>query len=157
MKKILYIDMDGVLVDFNSGINKLSETLKADYINRYDEAPGIFALMDPIKGALNAFNKLAKLFDIYILTTSPWLNSTALQDKKDWVEKHLGEKAKKRLIFSHHKNLNKGDFLIDDRKVNGVMQFEGEHIHFGTADFSSWDDILNYLIPIADSQINIDK
>ena len=149
--------MDGVLVEFNSGINNLSETLKADYINKYDEAPGIFALMDPIKGAIDAFNKLAELFDIYILTASPWLNSTALQDKREWVEKHLGEKAKKRLIFSHHKNLNKGDFLIDDRKVNGVMQFEGEHIHFGTSEFSSWDDILNYLIPIAESQKNTEK
>ena len=146
--------MDGVLVEFNSGINKLSETLKADYINKYDEAPGIFALMDPIKGAIDAFNKLAELFDIYILTASPWLNSTALQDKREWVEKHLGEKAKKRLIFSHHKNLYKGQFLIDDREANGVKEFEGEHIHFGTQKFANWEKVLKYLIPFAGSQIN---
>ena len=32
-KKILYIDMDGVIVDFDSGINKLSQDDKEKYIN----------------------------------------------------------------------------------------------------------------------------
>ena len=56
------------------------------------------------------------------------------------------EKIHKRLILSHHKNLNMGDYLIDDRTANGVDEFKGEHIHFGTAAFPNWDSVVSYLV-----------
>ena len=150
-KKILYIDMDGVLVDFQSGINSLSKEYFEKYNNRYDEAPKIFSLMQPIENAIFSFNLLSKYFDTYILSTSPWDNPTALQDKQDWVKKYIRESAKKRLIFSHHKNLNKGDFLIDDRTKRGADKFEGKHIHFGYDPFINWFDVLDYLISKIDN------
>jgi len=42
MKKILYVDMDNVLVNFQSGIDKLTNGDKIAFKGRYDEAPGIF-------------------------------------------------------------------------------------------------------------------
>jgi 5'-nucleotidase len=147
MKKIVYIDMDGVLVDFQSGIDKLSEAQKNEFEDRLDEVPHIFSLMDPMDGAIEAFNLLSEEYDCYILSTSPWENSTALQDKQNWVKKYLKEKAHKRLIFSHHKNLNKGDYLIDDRTKRGADKFEGEHIHFRQPKFQDWQSVLDYLIP----------
>ena len=131
MKKILYVDMDNVLVNFQSGIDKLSPEIKQQYEGRLDEVPGIFALMEPMEGAIEAYNLLAEKFDTYILSTSPWENHTASSDKLTWLKKHLGKSAYKRLILSHHKHLNRGDFIIDDRKANGVDKFTGEHIHFG--------------------------
>lgn len=59
MKKILYIDMDNVLVDFSTGIAALSDELKEAYKGNYDETPGIFSLMQPMKGAVEAVNALA--------------------------------------------------------------------------------------------------
>jgi 5'(3')-deoxyribonucleotidase len=144
--KILYIDMDNVLVDFASGINQLVEKTKVQFADNYDEVPGIFSLMDPMPGALEAFKVLSKNFDTYILSTAPWLNPSAWTDKINWVHKYLGDVAHKRLILSHHKNLNMGDYLIDDRTANGVLDFKGEHIHFGTPDFPDWDSVVNYLI-----------
>ena len=44
-KKILYIDMDNVLVDFQSGIDQLDEETKKKYDGNLDEVPGIFSLM----------------------------------------------------------------------------------------------------------------
>tara|TARA_A100001015_G_scaffold296511_1_gene376916 strand:+ start:1425 stop:1649 length:225 start_codon:yes stop_codon:yes gene_type:complete len=44
-KKILYVDMDGVLVDFKSGIDALSKDNLKKYKDRYDEAPNIFSLI----------------------------------------------------------------------------------------------------------------
>ena len=44
MKKIVYIDMDNVMVDFPSGIAKLDEKTKQEYEGRYDEVEGIFQL-----------------------------------------------------------------------------------------------------------------
>ena len=58
--KIVYIDMDGVLVDFQSGIDSLSDNEKEIYKGRYDEVPGIFSKMIPKDGALKAFEKLSK-------------------------------------------------------------------------------------------------
>jgi len=145
-KKILYIDMDGVLVDFDSGIAQLDAKTEKEYVGRFDEVPGIFGTMKPVEGAIEAFNQLADKFDCYILSTSPWDNSTALQDKQNWVKKYLKEKAYKRLIFSHHKNLNKGDYLIDDRDKRGVKDFEGEHIWFGKGKYPNWNSVLKYLL-----------
>ena len=146
MKKIVYVDMDNVLVDFQSGINELNEDLLLTYEGRLDEVPDIFGLMCPMENAIDSYVELTKHFDVYILSTSPWENESALIDKLRWVKKHLGEVAYKRLILTHHKNLNKGDYLIDDRTKNGADKFEGEHIHFGQEQFPNWVSVLNYLL-----------
>ena len=146
MKRVIYVDMDNVLVDFKSGIERLSNQQKLDFEDRYDEVPGIFGLMDPMEGAIEAYELLSEHFDMYILSTSPWGNDTAASDKVRWVKKYLGEVAYKRLILSHHKNLNKGDIIIDDRTKNGVDKFEGEHIHFGTDSFPDWKIVCDYLL-----------
>ncbi|OQX96996.1 MAG: hypothetical protein B6I20_13615 [Bacteroidetes bacterium 4572_117] len=148
-KKILYVDMDNVLVDFVSGIEHCDENTLQEYEGRLDEIPGIFGNMKPIKDAIVSYVQLSKIFDTYILSTSPWENETASIDKLKWVKKYLGKVAYKRLILSHHKNLNIGDFLIDDRTKNGAGEFIGEHIHFGTEKFPDWKSVTNYLISLA--------
>jgi hypothetical protein len=153
-RKIVYFDMDNVLVDFKSGIAQLSAEVQAEYEGRLDDAPRIFSLMRPMPGAVEAVYKIAKKYDVYILSTSPWKNPTGLQDKQNWVKKHFGEGADgvfyKRLIISHHKDLNKGDYLIDDRTKNGAGEFGGELIQFGTALFPDWPSVVDYLMQKAD-------
>jgi 5'-nucleotidase len=149
-KKIVYVDMDNVLVDFPYGIECLSEEDKIKYSGHYDDCPNIFSLMRPMPGAIESFHILSEHFDTYILSTSPWDNPSAWTHKLEWVQKYLGATpdgpAYKRLILSHHKNLNKGDFLIDDRTANGADRFEGEHIHFGTEKFPDWKSVIDYLM-----------
>jgi 5'(3')-deoxyribonucleotidase len=101
--------------------------------------------MDPIPGAVAAHRELSAIFDTYILSTSPWENPSSWSDKLLWVKKHLGETAHKRLILSHHKNLNRGDFLADDRTKNGAAELEGKHIHFGTTEYPDWTAVMSYL------------
>ena len=61
---------------------------------------------------------------------------------------------KREEIILRHKNLNKGDFLIDDRTKRGADKFDGEHIHFGHKPFYNWFDVLDYLIKnIADINV----
>ncbi len=149
----LFIDMDNVLVDFPSGIERLTADDRRDYQGRYDEVPGIFALMRPMPGAIEAYHILSRAFDTYILSTAPWRNPSAWIDKLEWVHLHLGAgeetPAYKRLILSHHKHLVQGDFIIDDRTKNGVDRFGGEHIHFGTDEFKTWEAVVEYLLPRA--------
>jgi len=146
VKKVLYIDMDNVLVDFSSGISRLDKETKRKYKGRLDEVPDIFSLMDPIEQSVDSFKKLAQVFDTYILSTAPWENPSAWSDKLAWVKKYLGKSAHKRLILSHHKNLNIGDYLIDDRTSNGVDKFMGEHIHFRSQNFPDWISVVSYLL-----------
>ena len=147
MKKILYIDMDNVLVDFQSGIDKTNEDVRTEYAGHLDEVPGIFSLMKPLLGAVEAYKQLVVEFDTYILSTSPWENPSAWSDKLIWVKEYLGEDARKRLILTHNKDLNIGHFLVDDRLKNGTDKFKGEHLHFGTPKFPDWKAVLDYLIP----------
>jgi len=148
--RIIYIDMDNVLVDFKSGINRLTESLKVEYENNLDDVLGIFSLMDPMTGAIESVKILSKYFDVYVLSTAPWNNPSAWSDKLMWLQKYFGEGKDsifyKRLIISHHKNLNKGDFLIDDREKNGANEFGGELILFGSKQFPDWKAVTEYLI-----------
>ena len=154
MKKIVYLDMHIVLVNFQSGIDQLNKDQLVEYDGRLDEVPDIFGLMQPMENAIESYIKLTKHYNVFILSTSPWENETALIDKLRWVKKYLGEVAYKRLILSHHKNLNKGHYLIDDRLKNGAADFEGEHIHFGQDKFPDWDRVVKYLLEKAKHENN---
>lgn len=145
-RKTVYVDMDNVLVDFESGINALSDSVKDKYAGRLDEVPHIFSMMKPYEGALDAIERLKEKYDIYILSTAPWNNPTAWSDKLEWVQRYFGKTFHKRLILSHHKNLNKGDYLIDDRTKNGASGFEGELLLFGSERFPDWAKVVEYLL-----------
>lgn len=152
MTQIVYVDMDNVLVDFPSAFPRLPKGVVEQFTGRLDEVPGIFALMDPLPDAVASFLELSRLFDTYILSTAPWENPSAWSDKLLWVKTHLGEAAYKRLILSHHKNLNAGAFLIDDRTKNGAGGFGGQHIHFGSERFPNWAAVMAYMRNAARSE-----
>ena len=139
--------MDGVLVDFQSGIDRLSDEQKRMYEGKLDEVPGIFGLMDPMPGAIEAVHKLKEHYDVYILSTAPWENPSAWSDKLLWIKKYLGDVFYKRVVITHCKNLCAGDYLVDDNFKNGVEKFKGEWIPFGKERFPNWDSVLEYLIP----------
>ena len=143
--KIVYIDMDNVLVNFQSGIDELSPLELEQYSGQLDNVPGIFSKMIPVEGAIEAYTRIASKYDTYILSTAPYHNPSAWSDKLEWVQKYIGEIAYKRLILSHNKHLMIGDYLIDDRLANGAGEFKGELIQFLTDKFKNWDDVCNYL------------
>ena len=167
MKKTVFIDMDNVLVDFQSGLDKVSESVKAKYAKdengkpHYDDIPGIFAKMEPMLGALEGVRKLSERYELYILSTAPWDNPSAWSDKLEWVKKYFsgikrtddnGKEVPvfhKRLILSHHKDLccKDGAFLIDDRDRHGAKNFGDNWLHFGKdGKFKDWNEVVEYLV-----------
>jgi 5'-nucleotidase len=156
MKKIILVDMDGVLVKEptkeheESKRRKMSRKGRKDtspdpdeHLLHWSDVPDIFLDLEPMDGAIDGFNKLSQDYEVYIVSTAPWNNPSAWTDKQKWVAKHLPN-ATKRLILTHHKNMITGDFLIDDRLKNGVDKFHGTHIHFGQHPFENWNKVLDY-------------
>ena len=134
--KTLYIDMDGVLVDLQSNLDK-----QGWHQNVFKDPP-------PMAGAVEAFNELCfdEDYDVYILSTAPWNIPNSWTQKRLWVSKYLGDKAHKRLILCNHKNLLRGDILIDDRTANGAGEFRGELIQFGTDKYPDWKTVIKHLL-----------
>ena len=101
-QKAYFFDMDGVLVDFASGLKKQSEQTLALYKGREDEIPGLFGAMEPMEGAIEAVHRLAEHYDCYILSTAPWKNPSSWSDKLLWVQRYLNDIFYKRIILSHN-------------------------------------------------------
>ncbi len=151
MKRV-FVDMDNVLVDFQSGIDQQSEETLREYEGHPDDIPGIFSKMKPVEGAIEAMHELQKHYDLYILSTAPWGNPSAWADKVRWVTEHLDDVFYKRMVITHRKDLCQGDYLIDDRGKHGTSEFAGEWLEFGSDKFPNWNSVLNYLLPKPEAQ-----
>lgn len=155
-KPILYVDMDGVIVDFDHGIKKIyphfSQTLpESERQTMVDDVcevqnRNIFRELPPIEGAIEAVKSLEPFFEIYFLSTPMWTVPESFTAKRLWIEENFGIFGTKKLILTHRKDLNIGDYLVDDRTHNGAGKFTGQHIHFGQSEFPNWDSVVKYLM-----------
>ena len=114
MKKTVYVDLDNTLADYLGMCDEMHiSPVEAKH------TIGFFRKLKPMPGAVEAYAKLNEHFNVYILSTGPWSNPHSLYEKVEWVKEYLPT-AYKNIIFSHHKNLNVGDYLIDDSEKNGA-------------------------------------
>jgi len=128
MKRKIFIDMDGVIVDFEAYMT--DKNMTGDEVKR---TKGAYLAMPAIDGAIEAVRSLISMgFDVWIATKPPTGISYAYGDKAQWVLDNLPE-LKRKIIITHDKGLLGcgADFLCDDRphKAN-CEQFEGELIRF---------------------------
>lgn len=157
-KKIVLIDMDGVIVDLQGHIKEFSlkfPEIAKKYGDEPDHIPGIFRNPKPIEGAIEAIKKLHESgkYELIIATSASWGNPYAASDKRFWIEEHFGDLFYKKMIITHRKDLLIGDYLIDDRDKNGAGDFKGKLIDFGynhitdsMNTYKTWDDVLKFLL-----------
>ena len=124
----IFIDMDGVIADFESaaeaealvkGVTKLS---RPDLFVNY-RALGV------IDGAIEAVAKLNADHEVFIASTPPWTRPEVWGHKREWIGEHFPY-LKRRIILTHRKDLLIGDILIDDSRFRGQPDFQGEWFWF---------------------------
>jgi len=123
-KKIIHIDIDGVLVDLGKEIEYRikNSILDPKFIKEPDLIEGLFESPQPISGAIDAVRKLkeSQQYDLFIATSASWDNPLSLMHKRLWIEHYFGTTFHKRMFITHRKDLLIGDYLIDDRLANGA-------------------------------------
>lgn len=155
MKHRLYIDLDGVMADFDKYFfqefgfesSKLDDQTLWKWINGH----GNFFLNLPLcEGALDFF-KFVKHLNPIILTACPKSNYiTAAVQKRQWVYKHLGDDitvipmlgGKNKCLFMH----SLGDILIDDFEKNCIPWREHGGIAIQHKNFESTKNQLNLIL-----------
>lgn len=118
----VFVDLDGVLADFDGFIEKEFGIAG----NRENERPDFWDIvrgytgrlyfdMDPLPGAEDLWRALLP-YNPIILTGIPWSIPTAVQDKRDWVAKYIDPLARVIPCRSRSKSRygKPGDILIDD-------------------------------------------
>ena len=125
MKKLrIFIDMDGVISDFDKAKKGLSIALQkrpdlhVDYLH-----------LDIVPGAEEAVKYLHEHHEVFIASTPPWSRIQVWADKRAWLEENFPY-LKRRLILTHRKDLLIGDVLIDDSRFRGQPDFKGHWFWF---------------------------
>jgi 5'(3')-deoxyribonucleotidase len=142
--------------DFNLKLNLTAE--EAAIVDEVFNKPHFYLDLEPIEGAVEAFHKTVEAgHKVHIVTSPWWSNPTCLQDKSDWVAKHLGEQYRNLLIFTGDKTAIRGDFLVDDKPyITGEYETpsweqilfdqpynqEVSHLHRVTSWEKDWDNYL---------------
>jgi 5'-nucleotidase len=131
-KLTIYIDMDGVLANFEKAADQLSKNLPENISEKVnmDEVLN-FSHFEPMPNAIESVKKIIEMgHDVFIASTPPWNNPSAWGQKRDWIEEHLPE-LKRKVFLTHRKDMLIGDVLIDDTTYRGQKDFNGTFIHFG--------------------------
>lgn len=147
MKKIVYVDMDNTICDFRKGV---MDNILAPANANEEEFPqsklGFFILLEPIKGAIEAVNKLQEKYDVCIATRPSFPNVGCYTEKAIWIRKHLGYEMQKKLYLAPDKSRLIGDYLIDDQTSDGQDKFTGKLMQFGSEKYPNWEAVLQELL-----------
>lgn len=155
-KKIILIDLDGVLADFETGfletwkkkfpqhpyilpkkrkIFRLAENYPRGLekeIRSILSSPGFFENLGIISGGKEALEKMQNLgHKVYICTSPISSYANCVLEKYHWIDKNLGFEWTKKIIMAKDKTLIFGDLLIDDKPEHtGLREPVWNHVLF---------------------------
>lgn len=141
MKKIVFIDMDGVLADFDAAI-----TSGPGYDPPEMFVPGFFRNLKVIDGAKEAVASILANpnLEVYIGSKMTSKVPTCATEKVEWIKEHFPELLRS-MVLCCDKSLLRGNFLIDDDVERWGHKFKGAFVHFDrTKPKQEWQRIANF-------------
>lgn len=139
----LFVDLDGVLADFDAGVRLLTGRTPDEYTKRHGtpalwsllaRTPDFYTLLPPHPDGPHIWARVKRLQPT-ILTGCP-LGEWAAPQKRAWVAKFLGSHVPVITCLSKNKHTyaTSGAILIDDRVATGVAWSEagGTFVHHTT-------------------------
>ncbi len=140
----LFLDLDGVLADFDGfiekelGIENNRDNERPDFWDNLRAYRGrLYYDMPPLPGAKDLFQALASYKPI-ILTGCPWSLPSAASDKRQWVAEHIDPDVHVITCRSRSKWRYglRGDILVDDwTKYQGLWEeMGGTFVHHTSND-----------------------
>jgi 5'(3')-deoxyribonucleotidase len=151
MMRTIYLDMDGVVADFNAYVSNLlkrqvgweAADLTSEEWNFLSSVDRLYYNLDPLPYSARLVETSLSYneFKIEFLTAIPRVKSipTAEKDKREWLDKYFP--GIKMNTGPHSRDKSKwaksGDILIDDKKENAIEWFEAGGIairHTGDID-----------------------
>jgi 5'(3')-deoxyribonucleotidase len=136
----IFIDMDGVIADFEKGTEKLNPTEK-----RRPDLHINYRNLSVIDGAIEAVAKLNADHEVFIASTPPWTRPEVWGHKREWIGEHFPY-LKRKIILTHRKDLLIGDILIDDSRFRGQPDFQGEWYWFNKNwNNRSWEACMEWI------------
>jgi len=141
MKKIIFLDMDGVLADFDGALEKRIHDPPEMFV------PGFYRNLKVMPGAHEAVAKLlaSPLLEVYIGSKPTTGNLYSTVEKYQWVAMHF-PRLLKRIVLTCDKTLLRGDYLVDDDYERWEGKFVGNFIRFNRdRPEESWNRVLEEL------------
>ena len=150
-KKIILIDIDDVVADFEKSImEKVKENnwefeenigmyvqIKDDknYVKKFSiiEEKNFFLELEPIKDSVKYIKEIIsdKNFEVFFCSAPTSFYKNFVLEKYLWIEKYFGFEMTKKIILTRDKTLIKADYLIDDNpEIEGFEKPEWEQIYF---------------------------
>ena len=148
MKKIVAIDMDGVLADFHKSaiqiiereynikvkpeqerttwemeywFNASYEKMRNIFNELMCERKGFWRLLPVIEGAYLEFERIYETYETYIITAPIWRSKYCMNEKVEWINFNFPfVNINKHLIMSKQKHVINADVLIEDKLLNVI-------------------------------------
>lgn len=136
-----FIDMDGVIVDFEGG-----RSLSTHPAGIFKLLPGSYRDLKPIPGAIERITELINIgWDVWIATKIPTDNPYAAAEKLFWIAEYMPW-FKASVIITPNKGClgDEFDVLIDDRPHKAMCrEFKGYLLTFGPENqYKNWDNLM---------------
>lgn len=142
MKKIVYVDMDDTISDFDGEFSPVSY-----FAVRKMYEPGFFYNLKVIPGALSGVRGLIRLgYDVHILTQPVAESAHSYSEKVQWIGLHFPDLISK-VHMTQNKGLFVGDYLVDDNEEKWKEKFEkngGKFVRFDYRNPNMWSDIVKF-------------
>lgn len=141
-------DVDGVIADYAqlhvaaviaSGVRNIPEAWRPsqwdinkelkltkeeeDRVQTLVAFPGVAKSMVPFPGAIEAVKRIAKIADVYFVTTPNGDSPTWGFDRTEWLKEKFGKALGEKVVLTHYKYLIPAEYLVDD-KVENCQEWE---------------------------------